>query len=55
MSEDQSLHAVVNRIKWFAPSTCVLDKVGDFIASTNGKWRMYVIEAAAANKYRVLY
>jgi hypothetical protein len=60
MSEDLPSCAVVNRVKHIAPGACVPGKFGDFIAFTNGKWwkhaRIFrhVIEAAIANKYRLL-
>jgi hypothetical protein len=61
MFEDQSSHAVINRVKRIAPGACVSGKFGDFIDSTDGKrWEQarfygHVIEAAAANKYRVAF
>ena len=61
MSEDPPSRAVVNRVKRIAPGARVSGKFGDFIVSTDGKRRKrarvfgHVIEAAAANKYRVLF
>ena len=61
MSEDPPSRAVVNRVKRIAPGARVSGKFGDFIVSTDGKRRKrarvfgHVIEAAAANKYRVAF
>ncbi len=61
MSEDQPSRAVVKRVRCIAPGAHVSGKFGDFIASTDGRRRKrarifgHVIEASAANKYRVLF
>ncbi len=61
MSEGQPSHAVVYRVKHFAPGAYVSGKFGDFITATDGKRQkqariyLHVIEAAAANKCWVVF